>query len=65
MFEAFVDGLVLVFQWPAIGFLFLGVLIGIWLGAVPGLTETVGSERLKQAVCLAQQPRPQLLGGGP
>ena len=42
MFEAFVDGLVLVFQWPAIGFLFFGVLIGIWLGAVPGLGGVIG-----------------------
>ena len=37
MLEAFVTGLLLVFEWPAIGFLFLGVFIGIWLGAIPGL----------------------------
>lgn len=42
MFEAFLEGLTLVFQWPAIGFLFLGVLIGIWLGAVPGLGGVLG-----------------------
>lgn len=42
MFDAFVTGLVLVFQWPAIGFLMLGVLIGIWLGAVPGLGGVIG-----------------------
>lgn len=42
MFEALIEGLVLVFQWPAIGFLFLGVLLGIWLGAVPGLGGIIG-----------------------
>ena len=42
MIEAVLDGLVLVFQWPAIGFLVLGVLLGIWLGAVPGLGGIIG-----------------------
>ena len=42
MFEALLEGLSLVFQWPAIGFLFLGVLLGIWLGAVPGLGGIIG-----------------------
>jgi TctA family transporter len=42
MFDAFIAGLVLVFQWPAIGFLALGVVIGIWLGAVPGLGGIIG-----------------------
>ena len=42
MLDAFFKGLVLVFQWPAIGFLFLGVLVGIWLGAVPGLGGIIG-----------------------
>lgn len=42
MFEAFIKGLVLVFQWPAFGFLFLGVLLGIWLGAVPGMGGIIG-----------------------
>ena len=42
MFEAFWTGLVLVFQWPAIGYLFLGVVLGIWLGAVPGLGGIIG-----------------------
>lgn len=42
MFTASVEGLFLVFQWPAIGFLILGVLIGIWLGAVPGLGGVIG-----------------------
>ena len=42
MTEALFEGLFLVFQWPAIGFLFLGVLLGIWLGAVPGLGGIIG-----------------------
>ena len=42
MLEAFLTGLLMVFQWPAIGFLFLGVVIGIWLGAVPGLGGIIG-----------------------
>jgi TctA family transporter len=42
MFEALIEGLFAVFQWPAIGFLFLGVLLGIWLGAVPGLGGIIG-----------------------
>ena len=31
-----------VFAWPAIGFLILGVFIGIWLGAVPGVGGFTG-----------------------
>lgn len=42
MFEAFFQGLLLVFQWPAIGYLFLGIFIGIWLGAVPGIGGITG-----------------------
>lgn len=42
MFDAFITGLFLVFEWPAIGFLMLGVFIGIWLGAVPGLGGIIG-----------------------
>ena len=42
MFDAFVTGFFLVFEWPAIGFLMLGVFIGMWLGAVPGLGGIIG-----------------------
>ena len=42
MFDAFITGLFLVFEWPAIGFLMLGVFMGIWLGAVPGLGGIIG-----------------------
>jgi putative tricarboxylic transport membrane protein len=42
MLESFIEGLLLVFQWPAPGYLFLGVILGIWLGAVPGLGGIIG-----------------------
>jgi TctA family transporter len=42
MVDAFITGLSLVFEWPAIGFLMLGVFIGIWFGAVPGLGGVIG-----------------------
>ncbi|MDH3738510.1 MAG: tripartite tricarboxylate transporter permease [Alphaproteobacteria bacterium] len=42
MFEALISGLVLIFQWPAIGYLLLGIFIGIWFGAVPGLGGVTG-----------------------
>ena len=42
MFEALISGLSLVFQWPAIGYLVLGVFLGIWVGAVPGLGGIIG-----------------------
>ncbi|MDA0241720.1 MAG: tripartite tricarboxylate transporter permease, partial [Proteobacteria bacterium] len=32
----------MVVQWPAIGFMMLGILLGIWLGAVPGLGGILG-----------------------
>ncbi len=37
-----VAGLLLVLSWPAIGYLFAGVFIGMWIGAVPGLGGVVG-----------------------
>ena len=42
MFEAVIDGLMLVVEWPALGYLFLGVLLGMFFGAVPGLSGLVG-----------------------
>ncbi len=42
MFDAFIQGFFLVLEWPAIGYMFLGVFIGIWLGAVPGLGGIIG-----------------------
>jgi putative tricarboxylic transport membrane protein len=42
MLDAFITGFFLVFEWPAIGYLFLGVFLGIWLGAVPGLGGIIG-----------------------
>ncbi len=42
MWEPFFQGLWLVLQWPAVGFMALGILLGIWLGAVPGLGGILG-----------------------
>lgn len=42
MFEAVLAGLVSVVAWPAIGWLALGVMIGLYFGAVPGLSGLVG-----------------------
>ncbi|MGB0632279.1 MAG: tripartite tricarboxylate transporter permease [Alphaproteobacteria bacterium] len=42
MFEAVLAGLVSVVAWPAVGWLVLGVLIGLYFGAVPGLSGLVG-----------------------
>ena len=42
MIEAFGSGLIQVIQWPAIGFLIVGCIIGIWLGAIPGLGGMMG-----------------------
>jgi len=40
--DAVIDGLQLVLHWPTPGYLALGVLIGIYFGAVPGLGGLVG-----------------------
>jgi len=42
MFDAFATGFLLAIEWPAFGYLMLGVLIGIWIGAVPGLGGILG-----------------------
>ncbi len=42
MFDAVLIGLYSVAAWPAIGYLFLGVFIGLYFGAVPGLSGLVG-----------------------
>jgi TctA family transporter len=42
MIEGMLAGLALVFSWPTIGYLLLGVFIGMWIGAVPGLGGVVG-----------------------
>lgn len=42
MDNAVFEGLMLVLAWPAIGYLFLGVVIGMFFGAVPGLSGLVG-----------------------
>ncbi len=40
--EALLEGLRLVLSWPAFGMLLLGTLIGLYLGAIPGLGGMVG-----------------------
>ena len=42
MIDGMLAGLALVFSWPTIGYLLLGVFIGMWVGAVPGLGGVVG-----------------------
>jgi putative tricarboxylic transport membrane protein len=42
LLDAILGGLWLVVQWPAIGYLVLGVLIGLYFGAIPGLSGLVG-----------------------
>ena len=42
MLEGMLSGLELALSWPAPGYLMLGVFLGIWIGAVPGLGGAVG-----------------------
>ncbi len=42
MYEAALEGLLAVIKWPAIGYLVLGVMLGTFFGAVPGLSGLVG-----------------------
>ena len=42
MIEGMLAGLSLVLSWPTFGYLLLGVFIGMWVGAVPGLGGVVG-----------------------
>jgi putative tricarboxylic transport membrane protein len=42
MLESAIDGLIAAVQWPAIGYLLLGILLGIYFGAVPGLSGLTG-----------------------
>lgn len=42
MIEALIAGLIQIFQWPAFGYLLIGIVIGIWFGAVPGLGGVTG-----------------------
>ena len=42
IFEALLSGLMHVFSWPAIGYLGLGIFLGVWLGALPGVGGITG-----------------------
>ena len=59
MFDAALSGLVSVVAWPAIGYLFLGVFIGLYFGAVPGLSGLVGMAILLPFT-FAMEPIPAL-----
>jgi TctA family transporter len=37
MLEALLEGLILVLQWKALAFMLLGILLGFWVGLLPGL----------------------------
>ena len=41
MTEAMLEGLAIAFSWPSPMYLLLGILMGIWIGAVPGLGGAV------------------------
>lgn len=42
MYDSLIHGLVMVLHWPAIGYLVAGVVMGLWLGAIPGLSGLTG-----------------------
>jgi len=42
MIDGLIEGLLLTLAWPTIGYLFLGVFLGMWIGAIPGLGGAVG-----------------------
>ena len=42
MLEPLVSGLIQVFSWPAIGYLGFGIILGVWLGALPGIGGVTG-----------------------
>lgn len=42
MIDGMLAGLVLALAWPALGYLLLGVFLGLWVGVVPGLGGAVG-----------------------
>jgi len=37
MFEALWDGLILVFSWPAVGYMWIGIIFGLFMGFTPGI----------------------------
>ena len=42
MLDAAIAGLIAAVQWPAVGYLFLGIALGLYFGAVPGLSGLTG-----------------------
>ena len=42
MLEALISGLGLIFQWQVLSYFALGCVIGVWMGAIPGLGGAIG-----------------------
>lgn len=42
MIEALISGLGLIFQWEVLAYFGLGCVIGVWMGAIPGLGGAIG-----------------------
>ena len=42
MIEALISGLGLIFQWHVLSYFALGCVIGVWMGAIPGLGGAIG-----------------------
>ncbi|MEE8093292.1 MAG: tripartite tricarboxylate transporter permease, partial [Gammaproteobacteria bacterium] len=42
MIEALISGLGLIFQWHVLAYFALGCVIGVWMGAIPGLGGAIG-----------------------
>lgn len=42
IFQTFISSLLSILQWPTFGFLFLGVVIGFWVGVLPGIGGATG-----------------------
>ena len=59
MLDAALNGFLAVIAWPAIGYLFAGVLIGLFCGAVPGLSGLAGMAIL-MPFTFAMDPVPAL-----
>ena len=42
MIEALIGGMALIFQWEVLGYFALGCVIGVWMGAIPGMGGAIG-----------------------
>src|SRR5215207_532597 len=37
VWQAFMSGFFQIFEWPAIGYMFIGIVVGFWVGILPGI----------------------------